>query len=83
MRGNVNRKPPPRDTGAPHREIKAPISNSEYLMLCSPEDLDMNVWIVRAAVSRDGFKWNVLNNGKGGSGGGGQLLTFDIWHIGT
>ena len=36
----------------------------EYLMLCSPEDLVMNLWIVRAAVSRDGFNWNVLNQGK-------------------
>ena len=36
----------------------------EYLMLCSPEDLVMNVWIVRAAVSRDGFLWKVLNEGN-------------------
>ena len=36
----------------------------EYLMLCSPEDLEMNVWIVRAAVSGDGFNWQVLNAGK-------------------
>jgi hypothetical protein len=36
----------------------------EYLMLCSPEDLELNQWIVRAAVSRDGFNWHVLNQGK-------------------
>ena len=46
---------------------------NEYLMLCSPEDLEMNVWIVRAAVSRDGFNWNVLNNGKSVAPAGADL----------
>lgn len=36
----------------------------EYLMLCSPEDFELNQWLVRAAVSRDGFQWYVLNEGK-------------------
>lgn len=35
-----------------------------WLMLCSPEDLELNLWIVRAAVSRDGIGWHVLSNGK-------------------
>ena len=48
----------------------------EYLMLCSPEDLDMNMWIVRAAVSRDGFNWRVLNNGKS-VGPAGDDLQFE------
>ena len=33
-------------------------------MLCSAEDLEMDLWIVRAAVSRDGTSWQVLNNAK-------------------
>ena len=36
----------------------------EFLMLCSPEDHDENLWFVRAAVSRDGIHWQVLNGGK-------------------
>lgn len=36
----------------------------EYLMLSSPQDLEMNLWVVKAAVSRNGVNWNVLNNGK-------------------
>jgi hypothetical protein len=46
---------------------------NEYLMLCSPEDLEMNVWIVRAAVSRDGFNWDVLNQGKSVAPAGGDI----------
>ena len=33
------------------------------LSAVSPEDLEENVWIVRAAVSHDGFHWRVLNEG--------------------
>jgi len=36
----------------------------EYLMIYSREDLQQNVWIISAAVSRDGFHWRVLNEGK-------------------
>ena len=36
----------------------------EYLMLYSREDLEMNVWVIDAAVSTDGFHWKVLNEGK-------------------
>ncbi len=49
---------------------------NEYLMLYSPEDLEENVWIVRAAVSHDGFHWRVLNEGHN-VGPPGEDLQFE------